>query len=116
MNPSMVQADPRLTKYNIVQAVPEFKVLCSWSKPLKNHLIGGLAGPQALIGRPHRPGQEWKAEDMPRDPGRRRGQVVDPVGDKIRPRSKRVLEVPHALALGGRCLWPIGFGVVALGD
>src|SRR5579872_5815233 len=122
MNPCRVLAglkhsdrpSPVVTTPKIVQCNADFKVPKSGAEPFKDHLIGISAGTRSLLGGADRPGQERQAEQMPRDPGRRRRQIVDPIGDELRPGSQRVLEMPHARTLGRRRFGPIGLSVVAL--
>ena len=77
----------------------------SGAEPFKDHLIGIAGRASPLFGRAHRPGQERQAEDMPRDPGRGRRQIVDPIGDKLRPGAKCVLQM-HACRRAG-LTWPL---------
>ena len=77
-------------------------------KPFENHLIRVAGGALALLRRAHGPGQQRQAEDVAGDPGRRRRQLVDPIGDEMRPGAERVAEMQHAPALGRRRLRPVG--------
>jgi hypothetical protein len=56
-----------------------------WSKPFKDHLIRVAGGAFALLLTAHGPGQKRQAENIAGDPGRRRRQLVHPIGDEMRP-------------------------------
>src|SRR5450432_4348167 len=69
-----------------------------WPKPFKDHLICKARGALALLWRTYGPGQKRQAENVASDPGRRRGQVVHPVGNKMRPGAECVSKMQHAAA------------------
>src|SRR5437588_4294751 len=83
------------------------------AKALENHLVCMPRGDAALLRRAHRPGQERAAEHVARDPWRRRRQVVDPIGDKMRAGAERVPQMHHAAALRSRRPRPVPRRVVA---
>src|SRR5258708_31862695 len=106
-----------VTASKIVHCIKDFKSAprASGSRPetFKNHLVGIASRPFALLGRAHGPGQQQQAENIARDPGRRRWQLIDPIGDEMWPGAEGMTETQHALALGGRRLRPGRFTLSA---
>src|SRR3984885_3913101 len=88
----------------------------SGAKALEDHLIPMPGRPGALLRRAHGPGQERQAENVTGNPGRRGRQLVDPIGDEMRPGAERMAQMQHALPLRGRRARPVGFLIAAFGD
>src|SRR6478672_5337332 len=98
---SAIARSPTLAK--IVHRSDDFKGARGRSgsrrETFKNHLVGVARRPLALLRRAHRPGEQRAAKDVAGDPWRRRRQLVDPEGDKMRLRAKAVAHIQHAIAL-----------------
>src|ERR1700752_4035461 len=86
------------------------------NKALKDHLVGITRGALLLLRCAHRPGQQWTAKEVARDPWRGRRELVHPVSDKMRLGTKAVAQIEHAVTLLFRQLLPVIVVVVALRD
>src|SRR5690242_18711687 len=111
-NARLVSPSPRLC----ITAATSSPLSASWREALEDHLvrIAGCRG--ALLGCPDCPGEQRAAEQVPRDPGRRRRQLLHPIGDEMGLRAQAVLQMQHGGALRLCQLLPITVVVTALGD
>jgi hypothetical protein len=57
----------------------------SGNETLKDHLVGIVRGPRALLRCPHGPGKQRQAEDVAGNPGRGAGNWSTQIGDEMRP-------------------------------